>query len=782
MSHLIRRLFPSMFHRRLVLLAGLVVLAMAALAGQISNLTLVNGQMWKERAEASLQTTRLIPTVRGAILDRKGRVLAQDRPAFDVAVDYRVLNGEWQYRQARRDVFRANRDTWRKLSEPQRKELIEQAQKPYDLQADAMWQTLADLGRIDPAELQQRRDRIKAKVERIATDVMLRRQRSRSAELDQVVPLAQVARPIAEQVAPHTVLPNIDDAGRAMLERLVAQARRGDENVPPVWKFVWIERSRERQYPLGDMHLMLDRSTFPSPIRVMTPTEVQVHGVAVHLIGDLRNVWDEDVNGVRDPATGQVIKPGRPFRRTQETGQTVIDLGGYLPGDQVGRWGIEQSMEAVLRGQRGRVVEHLDTMQQDRTEPVAGNAAQLSIDIALQARIQAILDPAMGLMQVQPWQRKFAADDLPTMPQLGQRLNGSAVVLDVATGQVLAAVSQPGFTMEQLKDEPQTVWDDLVDRPFLNRPVSLPYEPGSTIKPILLAAAMTDHKYAMGEAIECTGHLDAGHPGRYRCWIYSHYGGLTHKALEAPEALARSCNIFFYTLGRRLGAPRVTWWYGQFGLGLTHNCGIPQEVAGDLPDLANVGRRNAGFEDADAVQMGIGQGPVRWTVIQAASAYAALARGGYYLSPTFVASVNGLPAAQESRDLHLDPRGVALALRGLDEAANNPSYGTTHHLSILNREPIFTVPGVHVRAKSGTATAAPLRQPIDDNNDGYPDRYGPPIRTGDHGWVIAMVQREGEEQPRYIVAAVVEFGGSGGAAAGPIVNQILHALRAEGYL
>ena len=112
----------------------------------------------------------------------------------------------------------------------------------------------------------------------------------------------------------------------------------------------------------------------------------------------------------------------------------------------------------------------------------------------------------------------------------------------------------------------------------------------------------------------------------------------------------------------------------------------------------------------------------------------------------------------------------------------NESQGTTHRLSQLDGEAIFNTEGVLIRAKSGTAQAVSLREAIDDNGDGLPDRWGRELRSGDHAWVIALVQPDGTEKPTYVIATVVEYGGSGGQVAGPVVNQVIHALQREGYL
>src|SRR5690554_6934866 len=96
----LRRVLPSMFYRRLLLLSGIAVAVAVVLALQMARLTLVHGSERRRQAEAALQQTQLIPTIRGRILDRRGLVLAEDRPGYDVAISYEVITGEWAFSKA----------------------------------------------------------------------------------------------------------------------------------------------------------------------------------------------------------------------------------------------------------------------------------------------------------------------------------------------------------------------------------------------------------------------------------------------------------------------------------------------------------------------------------------------------------------------------------------------------------------------------------------------------------------------------------------------------------
>ena len=599
---MMRQMMPSMFARRLLLLAVAAFVVVVVLMGQLARLTVVEAAIWRQKAEAVLVQHRLIPTARGQILDRRMRVLAVDKPGYDICVRYPVITGDWAYRQGRRAAYRANRHLWQQIDDEQRQQLIAQYQRPFNDQVQMLWQALSELGPADRQHLEEQKEVVIRRVKQIASVVWARRlERRLEEEEEEVVSLVDVSQPIGEQLAAHALVTNVDPSALVRVRSLLARAIHDPEMA--VWKQVSIEASRYRRYPLETMTLELDRSSLPSPLRQSSPVEVTVEGVGLHLIGALRGIWKEDVDR-------------RPYRITEGPGQTRIDLSGYLPGDKTGQWGIEKSQEDRLRGVRGSVASRLDLDRQDRIEPVAGGDVVLTVDIQLQGRIGAIMDPTFGLMKVQAWHSNGPSQD-PLSPGYGQPLNGAAVVLDVANSYVLAAVSVPGFSLKQLREDPSSVWGDKVNQPFINRPIARAYQPGSTVKPLVLAAAVTDRKLGYDQKILCAGHLDPDANDRYRCWIYKLYNSV-HGPLGPSEAIARSCNIFFYTMGRRLGAQSLVGWYGRLGLGRLAGCGVGEEVRGDLPDLSQFDSPYAaGFSAADSIFMAIGQGPVRWTVLQA---------------------------------------------------------------------------------------------------------------------------------------------------------------------
>jgi penicillin-binding protein 2 len=200
-------------------------------------------------------------------------------------------------------------------------------------------------------------------------------------------------------------------------------------------------------------------------------------------------------------------------------------------------------------------------------------------------------------------------------------------------------------------------------------------------------------------------------------------------------------------------------------------------VSGVMPRLEGPNPPGRELSQSNAIQMAIGQGPIAVPPMQVAAAHAALARGGYYLAPLLIRQ---RAEQQEARDLKLPPRVVHNALAGMYESVH-ALRGTGRWLQLESgREPIMNLEDLVIRAKTGTAQA-PV-QFIDANRNGRRDEGEVILRQGDHSWYVCHVQKPGEDRARFVVVVLVEYGGSGGRVSGPVANQVLHALKTEGYL
>lgn len=301
------------------------------------------------------------------------------------------------------------------------------------------------------------------------------------------------------------------------------------------------------------------------------------------------------------------------------------------------------------------------------------------------------------------------------------------------------------------------------------------YPPGSTLKPIVYAIAAGEGVIGVNQSFECKGHLLEDDKDSLRCWGWRPKENSTymHGVLGPSDAIKHSCNIYFYSCARQLGANRLV--AGLYGWGYGQRPGVG--VAGFLPSLEGGNSAGRGLNLLNATLMGIGQGPISVTPVQVAAAHAGLARGGNYLSPVLMKhSVDG----QINRKLNISQRVIDNVLDGMYASANE-SGGTGYRIKYQDGviEETLSVDGVVCRVKTGTAQTAVPRI-IDFNRNGEIDE-GESF-NGNHSWYVCHVQRPNDRIGSYVVVVIVEYGGSGGRVAGPIVNQILYAMRAEGYL
>ena len=753
------RVQGSMFHRRLALLAGVMALGFLLLAAQMARLAVVQGAENYQTAARRLDLVRYLPTTRGRILDRHGLALAVDRPSFEVAVEYEVITGAWSFKEAVRVARSEIGSAWAEMGPEDRTAAVTEQLPAFETQVDELWKVLMRAGGIDRIELDRRLDVIKKDVQTMAAVVWDR-------QLSQMIQFGRLdadtaafrPRPIREQRQAHVLLPWVP-------ERTAFKLRREAEHLPGMI----VRDSHRREYPWFEANVSLERSTLPRVFQSSKTVTIRVAGVADHILGAMRNeLWADDVGR-------------RPFRDRTTGG---VDLGGYRPGDSVGLRGLEHTFEDSLRGFRGVISKRLDTGEIQRVPYRAGEDLQITIDIALQARVQAIMTAEYGLTTVQQYQAGWTTNGTPrdTGLPIGTPLNSAAVVLDIESGDILAMVSMPTLATGATALNP---YHEDGRRPVnLNRPVEATYPPGSIAKPLVMVAALSEGLHDIAAPIECVGHYLPERRDIARCWRYRPPSFLSHGSLTAAEAIARSCNIYFYTMGDRLGMERLSDWYRRFGVGRPLDIGLLDEAGrgengGAVPSPTLVERlRKAGELHFASVIMGIGQGPVTWTPLHAANAYATLARRGAVRSPTLVRDHN--PRAMTLVDLSLDETMVGTVLDGMRRSVSE-IIGTGHHITYQDGTwvPIINAEGVTVWAKTGTAQATAASFDLD--GDGTPDvRLDNPT----HAWFVGLVG-PGDAQharPRYAIAVLVEYGGSGGRTAGPIANEIIRALTAHGYL
>jgi len=419
-------------------------------------------------------------------------------------------------------------------------------------------------------------------------------------------------------------------------------------------------------------------------------------------------------------------------------------FAGYSRREVVGKSGLEATLEKQLRGTAGGRNVVVDVVGRitdviDEVKPVPGGTVMLAIDIDLQRVAEEAFLPAV----------------------LGEPAKmGALVAMDPRNGDVLALVSKPAYDPNAFAGgvEAQT-WTQLTEdvwRPIQNRAISGQYPPGSTYKAIVAAAALEAGVIKPEEKFFCPGSFRLGRR-TYRCW---RRGG--HGEIALHEALVKSCDVYFYQVGLRLGVDRLARYALGFGLGSHTGIGIPHELPGLIPTSEWKERRFAEpWIKGETVSASIGQGFDLVTPLQLAVAYAAIANGGAVMRPRLVletrdneGNVASGPDSVVLDRVPVSAENLALVRAGLEGVVMEPG-GTGRRARVR---------GVRVAGKTGTAQVVGLEHTEDLDDEEVA------LRHRDHAWFVAYAPAEA---PEIVVSVIVEHGGHGGSAAAPIAQKVL---------
>lgn len=415
----------------------------------------------------------------------------------------------------------------------------------------------------------------------------------------------------------------------------------------------------------------------------------------------------------------------------------------YRAGERIGRSGIEQAWESILRGRRGWVrVEHdvrgmLSAARESlaslgegrRQDPVPGRDLVLTLDMELMRAVDRVFR---------------------------NRPSGAAAVVEVRTGRVLALYSKPSIDPNLLiSGLPQALSREIDENPFrprIDKSIFESYFPGSTFKPITALAGLEAGVVDPRTMVNCTGRHELGRRV-FRC---QHVHGPT----MLHRALVESCNVYFYQLAEAVTMDRIAQMAFEFGLGRRTGIGINQETPGFIPTRAWYAQHYPGqWRIGHTLNTAIGQGNTRVTVLQLALAYAALANGGTLYVPQLIERVEGPDGDVIERFPPTVRRRVAVSARhlGLISAALTgvvaDRFGTAHGAMVEE---------VSVAGKTGTAQVSRIVRNADNTRRVFRSQR-------DHAWFAGYAPAD---NPEIAVVALVEHGGSGGHEAAPLVTAI----------
>ena len=283
----------------------------------------------------------------------------------------------------------------------------------------------------------------------------------------------------------------------------------------------------------------------------------------------------------------------------------------------------------MLCGQPGIAVEvtdHAGRVQQafHETEPVAGRDVTLTIDPRLQRTAEELLDSALQRVALQSDRR-------------ASRRAGAVVVIDVHNGEILAAASAPRF------DPAAFVGDDSSRRealladpahPLFHRAIQMALPPGSVFKTVTAVALLESAGLDPAATFYCQGYLKQ--PDRQRCAVYVRHG-TGHGDVTLAEALAESCNVYFFHHAEKLPPQALVDWARRLGFGQPTGVDLPGEARGIVPAPDSIRKLEGhGWHTADTQAMSVGQGSLTATPLQVVRMMAAVANGGLLVTPHVV--------------------------------------------------------------------------------------------------------------------------------------------------
>lgn len=372
---------------------------------------------------------------------------------------------------------------------------------------------------------------------------------------------------------------------------------------------------------------------------------------------------------------------------------------GYGYNDIIGKEGLEKWGEKYLRGTDGttgttKEVNGKEITVLNDTPPVPGNYLVTTIDSDLQRvteeslakRIQSIRD-ASGVK-----------------PKDGADCNaGSAAVIDIKTGDLLAGASCPTYDMSRFDEDFASLNTDE-SRPMWNRLVMGQYSPGSTFKPLTAIAALETGNLTINEIIEDKGVYRAFKDYQPTCWIWNEYK-MTHGKQNVTAALENSCNYFFYEVGRRLGIDTLGEYAKKFGLGEKTGLELTEETSGHMASpeykkqvVSNVTSQD--WYDGDTLQAAIGQSYSLFTPVQLANYAATIANGGTRFKVNLIKSVRS--SADGSVVKEFSPE-IAEKVDMDDNVLNAVKQGMKKVADEGSAAEVFANYGVAVGGKTGTA-------------------------------------------------------------------------------
>jgi penicillin-binding protein 2 len=423
-----------------------------------------------------------------------------------------------------------------------------------------------------------------------------------------------------------------------------------------------------------------------------------------------------------------------------EIGSKELESGmfpEYNSGELIGKFGVEKSYEKYLRGKRGgrqvevnangQIVRILNTVD---AQP--GHNTYLTIDRLLQEK----------------------SEDL-----LGDRV-GAVVAMDPNSGRVLALANSPSFDPNEFVNGlSHQQWQEIISNPFRameNKAIQAEYPPASTYKIVTAIAGLEEGVIDENTNIFCPGFYQFGDRD-FKCWKKGGHGNV-----NVVEAIAESCDVFFYQVGAKLGVDRIAWYAKGCGLGGKSGIDLDHEAGGLVPTATwKKEKTGTSWQRGETLSVAIGQGYNLTTPLQMLVLISAVANGGIIYKPQIlerVETANGdvvfVNEKQVAGKLPVGKKNLEIVRKGLLEVVHSKT-GTAKIAQLKNES---------MSGKTGTAQVVG-RKKIENFKESEPAG-----KFKDHAWFVAYAP---SENPEIAVAIIVEHGEHGSSTAAPIAQQLI---------
>lgn len=715
---------------RLVLLWLGMIVPLIVVAARMMQLQVALRADFTSGFEQTYEVREEIPARDGRILAADGSVLAGEIERYELQVHFRLIqepaDASWLRREASKQLNRLERRD---------KKLVAAEVERVQQRRDELWSRLNLLTEQSAEQSTVARQAVQQRVAQTKQAVVRQREHRDEAHaaantltsLSSGVGWQNLWGRLRDELTQSPSRPTHvgpiaeEESSHAMTSNVTADTKSEIEAHPERYPGVRVVTLRRRTYPQGEL--------------------------AAHVIG------------TRTPLSPQEASA----RREQRSSGDARSVQSYdeRAGDWVGRSGLELQYDAHVRGQRGerRLVKNrrgeVVTSEVVR-EPQHGRDLVLTLDAEVQRRAEQLLDEALAnvtLAGTTDGESHLDAAREASCPQ-----GGCLVALDVHTGAILAAAAAPRFDLNLLVASDASGWHDVLAdprKPLFSRVTQMALAPGSVFKIVTAVAALESGKLRAETPIYCQGYLDR--PDQHRCLTYRHFQ-VGHGEMRLADALCRSCNVYFFTAARRMGPQTLADWAGRFGIGQATGVDLPSESVGRLPAPTDSSDTNAEqrrrWHPGDTLGLAIGQSELLVTPLQMARAMAAVANEGLLVKPHFASAsgpamltdgpafrpVISHPDAEPIAGLH--PETLAHVREGLVRVVHDV-HGTGFKTVKLEN--------VTIAGKTGTAET----------------------NGADHAWFAGYVPAE---RPRVAFVVVLEHGGSGGKAAGPVARKFVSSL------